>query len=124
MNVMHPLKNGQIAMLFETVETCVLYPGRRLRYIDFVIGDTKQECKRWYKELNSESGEKLDTATTGKGDLEGMLFALSVIRGLQEQLEDEDILIIQPTDDRRDRVYRRLLKYGFKKEANHYSYSR
>lgn len=116
------LKNGQVAMLFKTEESCVLYPGKRLHYIDFVIEQDEATCLKWYKELHFPMGE-IDTATTGNAGLEGMLFALQTIQELMKHVDKGDIFIVQPTDDRRNKAYRRLLKYGFRKEQNHYTYS-
>lgn len=124
MQLVKHLKSGQVAMFFKLEDSCVLYPGKKLHYLDFVIGDDEDYCLNWYKELNDAAPGEVDTNVTGTGSIEGLLFALETVQELQKHLTEGEVLIVQPTDEKRFRAYKRLLKYGFKQQRNHFTYSR
>lgn len=119
---MKELKNKQLVGVFKEEYISILYPGKQIIHVDVVIADTKEECIHWYKQFSEVPLDEVDKQTTGDGSLEGLLYALSVVKEIQQNLKDNEVLIAAPTDERRERAYRRLLKSGFRKSGGQYVY--
>lgn len=96
------LSNGQVA-------TCFYVRDKEFpEYINvsFVIGKSIRQNKNWW---NDKPGTK-SIKSTGQCGLEGLMFALATVR----QLQDDNNIIIEWSDEQRHSAYKYLKRYGFK----------
>jgi hypothetical protein len=71
------------------------------------VGGKNRKANDWYNKAKHWAG------TTGNGSVKPLLFALESIQDFANKMGRNDEIQIKWQDDRRRRVYSRLLKYGW-----------
>lgn len=96
------LSNGQVVTVFWQQD---IWAAPAME-VSMVIGKSISDNKKWFNDHINFSSVK----STGNCGLEGLLFALSVIKDLQKQYD----LTIEWMDGKRERAYAYLERLGFR----------
>ena len=90
--------------------------------VAFVVAPTKKLARAWCRGGAGKYLHKcLDLRSTGRSGISCLLWAQQQIMDILPHLRKGDVLFVDAADEQRRRVYRRLLKHGFKKWTRTYA---
>jgi len=109
----YKLQNGYWLKVMITKFDNIYYPPNSWN-ASIVVAKTKRKANDHFNKLHNSPKNLENKSTNYKGGIESLIASMTIIHQFEKLLSNGNYIIIEGSDEQRKRVYRRLLRYGYK----------